>query len=436
MNIDDYGIILLVVISWPLLLAFPAVHTRLPFAHYLVLAPAVLLALFPGETTVTPAWLLFGAEFQLDNNNRWLLVMAIGIWLAAATTCNNFNNDNKVNDSLISGKTFSFFSLTLAGHLGTILSADAVSFFCCSTLMGYGFYGLIVRQNDEASRWAGRFYIGFLIIADLLVFESILLAAHDADKLQFNSLHKAIIDGNISTAYVWLVSIAFMIKAGVWPAHIWLTASFNSAARPACILLTGVPVAMGLLGLIRWLPVGEIVISDWGIYFLVLGVITVLYALIQFINKGYQSRLPALVTLFMTGLFVTGLGAVMTRPELWHDYGYLAYPCLALLGIISAALSYIRITQPQTGGTLLNRLIERGLRLMDILQNTQLSSTGKLFSKINTRVLSTRKTCKTKSEHGFRFIDEIEHQLRFWPVIITILTLFLVTIIYLASLTV
>jgi hypothetical protein len=303
--------------------------------------------------------------------------------------------------------------------------------------MSYGFYALIVRQNHEASRWAGRFYIGFIIIADLLLFESILLAAHGSDKLHYTFLHKAIIDGNISIAYVWLVSIAFMIKAAIWPAHIWLTASFNSAARPAYILLTGVPVVMGLLGLIRWIPVGERIVSEWGIYFQVLGTIAVLYTLIQFINKGYQSTLPALVTLFTTGLFVAGLGTIMARPEMWRDYNYLAHPFLALLGIISAALCFTQDNQPQTSDTLLKRLIEHGLRLMDILRNVKQSSAGKFFGiKTYTRIIRTQSNSEINSTQWLRVIDTIEHQIRCWPVIITFLVLFLLAIIFLASLTI
>lgn len=426
MIIDDYGFVLIMVIAWPLLLAFPTVRTRLPFAHYLVLVPAVLLALFSGETTSTPAWLLFRAGFELDNNNRWLLVMAIGIWFAAATTYNK----NKQKSDI----TFPFFSLTLAGHLGTILSADLVSFFCCSTLMGYGFYGLLLRQEHSTSIWAGRFYISFLIIADLLLFESILLAAHGSDKLQYIFVHKAIIDGNISIAYVWLVSIAFMIKAGLWPAHIWLTASFNSAARPAYILLSGVPVVTGLFGLIRWIPTGEIVVSEWGIYFQVLGVTTIFYAVIQFIKKGIQSSLPALVTLLMTGLFVAGLGTVIARPELWNDYGYLAYPFLALLGIFSAAFCFMQDNQPQTDDTLLKRLIERGLQLLGNLQNVQLSSVGnKIGIKTYARVTSSQSASKNNSAQRLRLFDAIEHQLRYWSVIMTILALILLAIIFLSS---
>ncbi|MGD8569887.1 MAG: proton-conducting transporter membrane subunit [Gammaproteobacteria bacterium] len=429
MNINDYSMILFVVIIWPLLLALPTLHTRLPFARYLVLVPAVLLAFFPGETTVTPAWLLFGAGFEFDHNNRWLLVMAIVVWTAAATTYDK--------NTLVSDKTFPFFSLTLTGHLGTILSADIVSYFCCSTLMSYSFYALVVRKNDEASRWAGRFYITFIIIADLLLFEGILLAAYGTDELQYSLLYKAIINGNISIAFVWLVSIAFIIKAGMWPAHIWLATSFKSAARPAYILLTGVPVVMGLFGLIRWIPTGEIIISEGSIYFQVIGIVTILYALRYLINKGYQSMLPVSATLFMTGLFVTGLGTVMTRPELWNDYNYLAYPFLALLGIFSAALCFLHENQPQTDDTLSKRIFERVIRLKDILNNIQLSSAGKrLGIKTYTRIFNTQSNKDINPTQWVSFIDAIEHQIRCWPVIITFLVLFLLAVIFLASLTI
>jgi hypothetical protein len=147
--------------------------------------------------------------------------------------------------------------------------------------------------------------------------------------------------------------------------------------------------------------------------------------------------LAALVTLFMTGLFITGLGTAMAWPGLWDEYRYLVVPFLALLGIISAALCFIQGNQPQTEDTLLKRIIERGLRFMDILQHTQLSSVNKLFGK-NSIIhgMSPQRHSKIHSAQWLKFIDVIEDQIRCWPVISTILALLLLALIFLVSFTV
>jgi hypothetical protein len=91
--------------------------------------------------------------------------------------------------------------------------------------------------------------------------------------------------------------------------------------------------------------------------------------------------------------------------------------------------------QPQTEVTLLKRLIERGLRMMNRLQNANLSSIGKYFGlKAYTRITSTQSTSEIDSAQRPGLIDAIESQIRSWPVIITILAIFLLVIILLASL--
>jgi formate hydrogenlyase subunit 3/multisubunit Na+/H+ antiporter MnhD subunit len=223
------------------------------------------------------------------------------------------------------------------------LATDLVGFFSFSTLMGYGFYGLLIHGGDEEVRRAGRLYLFFLIAADLALFEVMLLAANTTEDLQYQAVRQAIVRTSSAQFYLGLVIFGFAAKAGIWPFHLWLMASFNLGHRLTTLLLAGVPIAMGLLGAVRWFPLGEHAFTFFGMILQMLGVAALLYSGFKLftLNSVNSVRIwPAWSTVAVAGLFVAALGRGLAQPALWHEYEYLAYPFIALLGIFLAALTF------------------------------------------------------------------------------------------------
>lgn len=259
MNTTLQTLALWLAVVWPLLLAIPALHSRLPWPRHLALAPALLLLLLPGDATLALPWLLLGSGFAIDGEIRWLLAMAVTIWLMAATLTQP------------SARGTTLFMLTLAGNLGAILATTLTGFFSFTTLMGYGFYGLLIQGGDAASRRAGQRYLLVLIAADLLLFEALLLAAATSGDLRYEAVRQTMAEGPFAQLYLWMALAGFLLKIGLWPAHRWLLAAFRSAPTATALLLGGVPVAMGLLGAVRWLPMGEDALYLPGMALLTLG---------------------------------------------------------------------------------------------------------------------------------------------------------------------
>ncbi len=282
-----YGIFLWLVVAWPLLLAIPSLHTRLPWPCHVAILPAAVLIMLPGEATHILHWFVFGTGLAVNGETRWVLAMTVIIWFMAANIMKSPTRDPA------HGGATTFFLLTLAGNLGTVLSMDLVGFFSFSALMGYGFYGLLVQGNNEAARRAGRLYLIFMIVGDLILFEALLLAASATESLHFDAVHQAIAVSATSPTYLSMVLIGFTLKTGAWPAHVWLMACFNAASRLGVLLLSGVPVAIGLLGLVRWLPLGESVFDVLGTVVLVMSVAAILHATLRFFTGIPAKTLPA-----------------------------------------------------------------------------------------------------------------------------------------------
>ncbi|HID66913.1 MAG TPA: formate hydrogenlyase, partial [Roseibacterium sp.] len=130
------SIVMVIAVAWPLLLAIPALHSRLYWPRHLAIVPAALLAVLPGNVSLQLPWLLFGAGFTIDDATRWVLAMSVVIWFTAATMMTSSKQ------GFANGRSTTFFLLTLAGNLGAVLANDLVGFFCFTTIMSYGFYAL------------------------------------------------------------------------------------------------------------------------------------------------------------------------------------------------------------------------------------------------------------------------------------------------------
>ncbi|MDX2502897.1 MAG: proton-conducting transporter membrane subunit [Gammaproteobacteria bacterium] len=313
--------------SLPLFLAFSSLRSRFSRPCLFALLPAIVLVVVPVDFSVEIPWLLLGFGLGIDDISRVFLAMSVILWIAALTYL------HKPSEQPASYRLTTFILLTMAGNFGLILSIDLVSFFTFSTLMGYGFYGLLVDGGDVTARRAGRIYLGFMILADLVLFEALLIAAATTDDLSFAAVQQAMPVSSSSGLYLSIVLIGFATKAGFWPLHFWLPLAFRSSRPAIALLIAGIPIAMGLLGTLRWLPLGEINSPVLGLIIKSMGVVAMLYAILFAMMQAQLKTLPAYIIVFFTGLYAVVLGTGLTEPAVWRQYEYLAHFFIVLMAI-------------------------------------------------------------------------------------------------------
>ena len=327
------NLLLGIAILWPLLLAIPRLHSSLPWSSHLAILPAVVLVFLPGDALLQLPWLFFTTGLSLNDDIRWVLVMSVILWLSAASLFKPDKSDTPTQQT-------SFFLMTLSGNLGVIFAGDLITFFIFATLMSYSFYALIVEKHDAPSRYAGHWYLIFLVLADLALFEAMLLAASINGNLSY-ALVRENMTGTYSSFYLWMVLFGFTLKAGIWPFYFWVSASYQSSSQMTKVLLGGVPITMGLLGLLRWVPLGEQVFYTQGIVIQLLGAMAVLHATFKIFKHGFADRLTASLAIAASGIFCIALGAVLVEPTLWQTYKNLSFPFIAILGMTLAILSIL-----------------------------------------------------------------------------------------------
>ena len=325
-------LLLLSVPVLPLLLALPALRSHIPRPCHFALLPAVVLLAVPADIFIELPWLLFGTGLGMDGPGRLLLLMSVLLWAGAASLL------RAPGERAVDSRFTTLFLLTLAGNLGVILSTELVGFFAFATLMGYGFYGLLVADGDESARRAGRIYLGSLILADLLLFEALLLVAATTADLSFGGVQQAIARSPAPGLYLSMVLAGFALKAAVWPFHFWLPLAFRSARPAVALLAAGVPVAIALLGMLRWLPLGEPVLTDLGVSIQWIGLAAAIYGTIAGLLQSRPLPLLAYAGIVVTSLFVTSLVSRSEWPQTGSTIQESAQLFILYLGFTLAAL--------------------------------------------------------------------------------------------------
>jgi formate hydrogenlyase subunit 3/multisubunit Na+/H+ antiporter MnhD subunit len=178
---------------------------------------------------------------------------------------------------------------------------------------------------------AARLYVILLVIADLALFEALLLAAFATEDLRFIAVQQSM--AGSGAFYLWMVVTAFALRTGIWPFHFWLTNILQSASRSVCVLVIGAPVVMGMLGFLRWLPMGFPADKPAGVVLLIIGITAIIFGIFRLFSRDSMKTAPTWATVVISGLFIAFMGACLIQPVVWEKSAYLAYPFIAGLSI-------------------------------------------------------------------------------------------------------
>jgi len=308
--------LLLLTPTLPLLfaVAYPFARARriIPRLATIAALPALLLALLPqNPIALDLPWLLLGTRLELDSTGQVFLGFTAFLWLiATAYTPGYFRSQPEQQRQ---PRFFLWLLLTMAGNLGLIVAQDAASFFLFFALMSFAAYGLVVHNGDAQSRYAGRIYLTWVVIGEVLLFCGLSLCFFPADSLYLTDL-TGVSSPEVATV---LLVLAFAIKAGVLLLHVWLPLAHGVAPAPASAVLSGAMLKAGLLGWLRFLPLGEVAMTTWGWLFVTTGLIATFYGAVVGLLQCKPKPLLAYSSVSQMGLLTLLVGAGMLAPEQW-----------------------------------------------------------------------------------------------------------------------
>jgi formate hydrogenlyase subunit 3/multisubunit Na+/H+ antiporter MnhD subunit len=300
----------LLILGWlaPLLAALFALSRTGPWLAGIAPLPALLTALWvPTSTRLELPWLLLGSEFGIDTSGRVFLLFSALLWLAAG-----FQAELSLGRETRAGRFRVFFLLAMAGNFWLILAQDLVNFYLGFALMGLAAYGLVIHDGRPESLRAGRVYLTMTLIAEVALFAALLLVFQHTESLTPQATQLTGLDD-------WTIGLLLLglgIKAGLVFLHVWLPLAHPAAPVPASAVLSGTMIKAALVGWLRFLPIGEQVLWDWGQLLTSLGALTLLYAIPVGLLQTHPKVVLAYSSVSKMGFMSMFLGLALLAPTL------------------------------------------------------------------------------------------------------------------------
>jgi formate hydrogenlyase subunit 3/multisubunit Na+/H+ antiporter MnhD subunit len=223
----------------------------------LAVVPALVLTLVgPAAGAWDLPWLLLGTRLEVDPVGRPLLLVAVLLY-AAALVVVGWAPTNRAP------VLAAFLLVCFAGNAGVFLAADAVTFYVSFAVMSIAGYGLVVHDGTPSARRAGRVYLVLALASEAALLAALLLVV-DAGGLLLADAPAAVANTDRTDLVVLLLLLGFGVKAGTVPLHVWLPLAHPAAPPAASAVLSGSMIKAGLVGWLRFLPLGEEAEPGWG----------------------------------------------------------------------------------------------------------------------------------------------------------------------------
>jgi formate hydrogenlyase subunit 3/multisubunit Na+/H+ antiporter MnhD subunit len=271
--------------------------------------PGLMLALTaPADSHLDLPGVLLGTSLGLDDTGRLFLLFTALVWLLAGWFAHGWLRDDAEKH-----RFWAFFLATQAGNIGVCLAMDVASFYLLFALMSFAAYGLVVHSGTVEALRAGRVYLTMAVLGEALLVAGMLLAVGAADSHRLVDLAASPLAG---PATVLLIA-GFGIKVGVPLLHMWLPLAHPVAPVPASAVLSGVMLKAGLLGWLRFLPLGTHALPEAGAVLMAAG----LAAMFLGVGAGLAQRNPKVLLAYSSvsqmGFMTLGVGAGLAAPALW-----------------------------------------------------------------------------------------------------------------------
>ena len=278
---------------------------RMPSLLALAPAPALVAALLaPAGTSLVLPEPPFRMTLALDAPGAILLGVSALLWIVAGAYASAYLRDDP------NGARFAeWWLLTLTGNLGVFIVADLVSFYLMFSVVSLAAYGLIVHDDTRGSLRAGIIYVALAVLGEaflLMAFVFMAEATPDGSLLIRDAV-KALPTSPWRDASLVLLILGFGLKIGLVPGHMWMPLAYTAAPIPAAAALSGAAVKAGVIGFIRFLPLG-VAMPGWGELLAGAGIFSAFYGVLVGVTQQNPKTVLAYSSVSQMGLLAAALG--------------------------------------------------------------------------------------------------------------------------------
>lgn len=273
----------------------------------LVLAPLPALAV--ALLGVDGADLVVGSgflriSFVLDLPGRVLLGTAALLWSAAGAYTARY-----LGDSPHLARYCVCWLLAMTGCLAAFVAADMIGFYTVLAALSVGSCGLVIHTETPRAWRSGGMYIAFALVGESVLLLGLVLLGSGVpgEGLLMRDAAAALPGLPRRDLIIGLLIAGLGLKAGLVPLHSWIPLAHAAAPIPASAVLSGTAVKIGIIGLIRLLPIGY-TLPAWGMTLAAAGLFGALYGVAIGLMQQQPKAVLAYSTVSQMGLVLAVLG--------------------------------------------------------------------------------------------------------------------------------
>ncbi len=284
-------------------------------------APAFLTVVaVPVDTIVEVDWFFMGSRMGIDGTGRIFLCISAFIWFLASFSCRSLieNDENRSRFLLL-------FLTAMAGNFGLILAQGMLGFYLFFALMSFAVYGLVIHKGTDDAKKAGRIYLTLALIGEVALFTALIILAHNTGSLSMEDIS----GGSYQPLILALLFIGFGVKIGALPFHGWMMPAYQATPIPAAAVLAGSMVNAGILGWMRFLPLGKISCPQEAWMIITAGSLAAVFGVIIGLNSKQGGAVLGSSSISQMGLITVIFGLGLLN----QDAGLLAVPVLILYAV-------------------------------------------------------------------------------------------------------
>ena len=201
-----------------------------------------------------------------------------------------------------------------------LIARDAVLFLMAFEVMTVSAFFLVTTEDQRPDvREAGWVYLAASHASFVLLIATFTALAALTGSFDLVAVAPESIGPGPRSVLFLLALVAFGVKAGIMPFHVWLPSAHASAPSHVSALMSGVVIKIGIYGIVRVLAMLPEPPVAWGVLLLVLGAVSGIGGVAFAIAQHDIKRLLAYHSIENIGIIVMGIGlAVVGRATHAH----------------------------------------------------------------------------------------------------------------------
>lgn len=210
-----------------------------------------------------------------------------------------------------------FYGLLAAGMALLVIAKNGMLFLVGWEVMALSAYFLVTTEDhDREVQEAGLVYLIATHFSTLCLFGLFALLAAVSGSFELRPLSADEVSPDTMTGLMVLSAIAFGLKAGVMPLHVWLPGAHSMAPSHVSAIMSGVIIKMGIYGFLRITGLLPAAPLHWSSIVLVLGVLSGVLGVAYAIGQHDLKRLLAYHSIENIGIIVMGIGLALAGRSL------------------------------------------------------------------------------------------------------------------------